>query len=251
MKKILLLVLSVVLSTTTYAGTIRPDIDEQKYLDFGKDFFCVRQLVTIKEKENEPSFGLASCVILNEHWCITAAHITEDDFDVVKVIIGDRAYCLDKIIVPREFNPAEKRGDIALGFCEKGFGEVKKPKLYEDKIKVGQVCSIAGFGKYGNMESGAKIVDGKLRAGSNKISYRYNDMVMCEASKENPTVLEFLPNVGDSGGGLFVQGKLAAITCLIFGKNGSANSKYGDEAGFVELYPYIEWIKDHVKKTEM
>lgn len=247
----LFLILAILISSVAHAGTIRPDVDEQKYLDFGKEFFCVKQLLTIKETEDEPIYGMASCVVINKHWIITAAHITENDFDVIKVIIDGKAYCITKIIVNKNFTGDVGKGDIALGFCKEGFENVKSPQLYEEKIQIGQLCSIAGYGKYGNMVSGAKITDGKIRAGSNRISYKYNDMVMCEASETNQTTLEFLPNIGDSGGGLFVQGKLAAITCLIFGKNGKADSTYGDEAGFVEIYPYLEWIKNYVKKTEM
>lgn len=250
MNKILTVILMIFMLSTSYAGTIRHDVDEQEYLKFGQEFFCVKKLVLVQQNPDQKN-NTASCVILNKHWCITAAHITEEEFDCIKVVFEDKEYCLDKIIVHKNFQPELNNGDIALGFCSEGFEDIPFPQLNEEKVEIEQICSIAGFGQYGNMKTGAKIIDGKIRAGSNRISYRYNDMLMCEASEDDPTILEFLPNIGDSGGGLFVNGKLSGITCLIFGKNGKADSTYGDEAGFVEIYPYLEWIKNHVKKTQM
>lgn len=251
MKPILLVVLMILISTCK-AGTIRHDVEESKYLDFGKKFFCVKQLITVKDRAGNKEYGVASCVILNEHWCITSAHVADSDLDFVKVVIDDKDYCIDKIIIHNNFDSKKHTGDIALGFCEKGFGKNIHPtKIYKEKINTGEFCSIAGYGKYGNMKSGARIFDGKIRAGSNKIEYRYNDMIICDGSEKNPTSLEFLPNIGDSGGGLFIKGELAGITSLVLGNKGKTDSQYGDEAGFVELYQYREWIKKYVKKTQM
>jgi hypothetical protein len=248
------ILLTVFVLSNSFAGTIRNDVDEQKYLNFGQKFFCVQKLVCVNENEKkELSSGKRySCVILNKHWCITVAHLAEKDTTCIKVIIGDDVHYIDKLIINKNYDEELKFGDIALGFCSKGFGDnVGDLKLYEEKTNIGQLCSIAGYGKYGNMQSGAKIFDYKIRAGSNKILYKYNDMLICDGSELEPTSLEFLPNVGDIGGGLFVNGKLAGITCLIIGKNGKANSQYGDEVGFVEIYRYLEWINNYVKKTQM
>ena len=241
-----------IILSTSYAGTIRPDVEEQEYVDFGKKFFCVKRLIAINEDEKDPSFTAASCVILNKHWCITAGHVTLNEFTSIKVLVGNKVCCIDTLVLNKNFDPSKKVGDIALGFCKEGFGDdIKKPILKKSRVEIGDLCSIAGYGRYGNMETGAKISDYQMRAGSNTISYKYSDMVICDGSKENPTQLEFLPNIGDSGGGMFINGELAGITCLVLGKNGQANSKYGDEVGFVELHKYIEWIENHVKKTEM
>lgn len=248
------ILLTIFVLSNSFAGTIRNDVDEQEYLNFGQKFFCVQKLVSVNENEKqEVSSGQQySCVILNKHWCITTAHVAKKDTTCIKVIIEDNVHHIDKLIINKNYDEKSKFGDIALGFCSRGFGDnIREPKLYEEKIKIGQLCSIAGYGKYGNMESGAKIFDYKIRAGSNKILYKYNDMLICDGSESEPTSLEFLPNVGDTGGGLFVDGKLAGITCLIIGKNGQANSQYGDEVGFVEIHRYLEWINNYVKKTQM
>lgn len=251
MKYIISIIMALMLISTAHPGTIRHDVEEEKYLELGQKYFCVKKLIASNSKNIEEA-TFASCVILNKHWCITAAHISQTEFDAINVIIDDKEHCIDKLIVNKNFEPSLYTGDIALGYCEKGFGEnVPNLKLHRKKIEVEELCTIAGYGRYGNMLSGARVSDFKIRAGTNRILYKYNDMCVCEASKDNPTGLEFLPSIGDSGGGLFIDGELAAITCLIIGKEGIANSKYGDEVGFVEIYKYLEWIDNYVKKTQM
>lgn len=232
-----------------FSGTIRPDVSESKYLDFGKKFFCVKQIYTQKKNETgKTEYGIGTCVVINEHWIITAAHIADRDFDSAYITIDQKKHCINKIIINPDYDTDKLTGDICLGFCEKGFGEVSEPTFRKKNIEIGEICSIAGYGQYGNMKTGAKIYDGKIRAGTNKIEFKYNDMVVCDASSDNTkTVLEFLPNVGDSGGGLFINGELAGIMSLVFSKDKVADSNYGDEAAFVELSPYLPWINKYVK----
>jgi hypothetical protein len=251
-KYIISVVLFIILCFSARGGTYRTDVEPQKYLDFGKKFYCVKTLSTEKKTENRTQFSTGSCVILNSHWIITAGHIADEPFDIAYVTIGKKKHFINKIIVNKNYNSKKLIGDIALGFCEKGFGEVETPVLMSEQIKLNSKCSIAGYGRYGDMKNGAKYFDGKIRAGTNTLVSRFHDMVVCVGSNDKTkTSLEFLPNVGDSGGGLFVDGKLAGIMSLVFSKDKTANSDYGDEAAFVEIYPYLEWINKYVKKTEM
>ncbi len=95
-------------------------------------------------------------------------------------------------------------------------------------------------------------MDNKLRGGTNKISSRKGDAVLITGSRDNTrTTLEWLPNTGDSGGGLFINGHLAGITSYVIGMDGKANSTYGDKGAFTEIYPYLKWINSHVKKESM
>lgn len=232
-----------------FSGTIRTDVSESKYLDFGKKFFCVKQIYTQAENEQgKTEYGIGSCVIIDKHWIITAAHIADRDFDSAYVMIDQKKYCINKMIINPDYDSKKLVGDICLGFCEKGFVEISKPIFRKKTIEIGDICTIAGYGQYGNMKSGAKIYDGKIRAGTNRVESKYNDMVVCDASSDNTkTALEFLPNVGDSGGGLFINGELAGIMSLVFSTDKVADSDYGDEAAFVELYPYLPWINKYVK----
>ena len=141
------LLLILFLSTSVLAGTMRHDVAESKYLEFGKKFYCVKQLVTTTKIEDATIYGFASCVILNKHWIITAGHIPEGrPVDTIKVLHNGNAYLIDKFIIHKDFDIKKHKSDIALGFCSQGFGEsVDKPKLYKDKIKIGDICSMAGI----------------------------------------------------------------------------------------------------------
>lgn len=238
-----------ILSNISLAGTMRHDVPEQEYLEFGKRFYCVKKIVGIKEHDNFKTYAIGSCIILNSNWIITCAHISED-VDYLYVIIDEQNYILDKLILNKQYDHKKMQGDIALGFCNKGFGKVTEPLLYTHKIAIGDYCSFAGYGKHGNMIKGAEKFDGALRAGTNRItSFFKKDLVLINASRDSSkTQLEFLQNVGDSGGGLFIQGKLAGITSLVLSSNKVVNSTYEDEGAFVELYPYLEWINHNVKK---
>lgn len=240
--------------SSVFAGTIRHDVPDSQYTEFGKKFYCVKQLVTTTKLEGSTEYGLASCVILNKHWIITAGHIPHGRrVDNIKVMHNGKAHLINKFIVHKDFDEKGRESDIALGFCKKGFGDdVMKPKIYQKKINIGDKCSAAGFGYYGTMNNGAGIMDNKLRGGSNIISERRNDAVLINGSKDSTqTTLEWLPNVGDSGGGLFVDGSLAGITSYVIGMDGKANSTYGDKGAFTEIYPYLQWINSYVKKESM
>lgn len=252
MRYLYVALMSILFCLVSNAGTIRHDVDDQKYLDFGKRFFCVHKIITQKTDGKQTVYGIGSCVVMNSHWIVTAAHITTDSFDKIEVEINKKRYLLDKFIIKKDYDIKKHRLDIALGFCEEGFGDIDKPELYTKPIEIGQQCSIAGYGIFGNMRDGVQKLDGKLRAGTNRINERYKDMVVCDASRDKTqTSLEFLPNIGDSGGGLFIDGKLAGITSLVMARDHKTDSTYGDEAAFTEIYPHIDWILKYVSKTEM
>ena len=248
MKTIFLVLL---LCGTVIGGTVRHDVAEKSVLEFGAKFYCTKKVVTFKQEKNSKLLGIGSCVILNEHWMITCGHLSEVPMDYMKVLIGDNEYCIDEFIVHKNFDAKNLCGDIALGYSKKGFGTVKdKPMLYEEKVKIGDYIAFAGYGCYGTMSTGATSHDYKLRAGTNRVSSKFKKdlLVITGSNDRTKTELEFLPNVGDSGGGLFVNGKLAGITSCVLSNDGKADSDYGDEGCFTEIYPYLEWIKNHVKK---
>ena len=239
------------ISSTAISGTIRPDVSDKEVLDYGQKFFCVKKVFTVKEVNSKNKIiGIGSCVILNNNWMITCGHLKEAPIDYIKVVIDNREHCINKLIVNKFYDTKKLFADIALGYCAKGFGDVSPAELYRDKVKLNDYCAIAGYGKHGTMISGAKLFDGKLRAGSNRInSFFKQDMVIVNGSSDRTkTKYEFLPNVGDSGGGLFIDGKLAGITSLVLTTDKVADSKYGDEGAFVQIYPYLEWIEKYVKE---
>ena len=56
------------------------------------------------------------------------------------------------------------------------------------------------------------------------------------------TELEFLISPGDSGGGLFIDQKLAGIHSYVYATDGKSDSDYGDVGCSTRVSDYIEWI---------
>lgn len=242
---------TILLTFATFAGTIDPNTPDSKYIDYGSQFHCV---VGICGVETDGGLFCASAVIIDKHHILTAAHVVYQS-DICFVTVKDKKYEISKVVVHKDFTETSFGvGDIALGYCEKDFELDFYPKLYESDDEVGKICSVAGYGLTGTFESGAKTSDGKKRAGSNMIDSVDYDMLICTPSRRNHkdyTALEFFLASGDSGGGLFIDGKLAGINSCIISSNGSSpKSRYNEEGGHTRVSKFIKWINDNKTKVD-
>jgi hypothetical protein len=157
------------------------------------------------------------------------------------------------MIVHKDFGGQFGTGDIAIGYCENGFNLEYFPPLYTDEDEKGKVASIAGWGLTGNFHTGTHRSDNKLRAGSNIIDGIDKDMLICSPSKwgtKDHTVLEYMIGSGDSGGGLFIDGKLAGINSCVMAVGRSPMSKYNEESGHTRISKFISWIKESKLKMK-
>ncbi len=237
-------VLLVVLCTTmSFAGTIDPQNSDKLYVEFGKKFPFIGQIYGSYEDETLYS---ASGVAIDDHHVLTAAHIV-DKAKAATFKINGSEFILERIMIPKDFNISKfGSSDIALAYSKKPFNLDFYPELYKDNNEIGKTCSIAGYGFTGNFIIGSKTYDGKLRAGSNAVDSFENDLLVCDASKKhsaNFTHLEFLIASGDSGGGLFIDNKLAGINSCVFGTTKSLMSKYNDKSGHTRVSSFIQWIE--------
>jgi hypothetical protein len=64
------------------------------------------------------------------------------------------------------------------------------------------------------------------------------------------TELEFLICSGDSGGGLFINKKLAGINSCVLAADKKPNSSYGDDAGHTRISKYVPWIKQKIEEKK-
>jgi hypothetical protein len=62
------------------------------------------------------------------------------------------------------------------------------------------------------------------------------------------TELEFLIASGDSGGGLFIDNKLAGINSCVMAVDKKPDSTYNDESGHTRISKFIGWIKENIEK---
>ncbi|NDC96102.1 hypothetical protein EB077_12410, partial [bacterium] len=141
--------------------------------------------------------------------------------------------------------------DIAILILDNSLDLDIYPKLYNTNDEVGRICYMSGFGLTGDFNTGFHKDDGKRRAGSNIIDKIEKNMLICSPSLESDkTELEFLIAGGDSGGGLFINNKLAGINSCLFARDKKGDASYGDESGHTRISYHIEWIENTIKETQ-
>jgi V8-like Glu-specific endopeptidase len=234
------------------AGTIDPSVPDSKYINYGSKFECVVQIYgnCLCKGENDPHEFSASAVVIKPHYIITAAHVVKDTTDV-NIKVGQKKYKISKIIVNKDFEKGNfGYNDIALGYCEEEIKISFYPDLYEKNDEVLKVVSICGYGMKGTFSTGTINSDGVKRAGSNVIDKIERNCLVCSVDEKRKTELEFMIGSGDSGGGLFLDGKLAGINSFVSADDGKPSSSYGDECGHTRVSSYINWIKENLKDEQ-
>jgi hypothetical protein len=235
------------LANVAAAGTRDPETPDSKYVSYGEKFECIGKLCG---KYKNGTNYCASAVAIKPRWIVTAAHVVQNS-EICFVTIKDKKILVKKINYPKEFEEGKfGHYDIAIGNCDEDMGLDFYPVLYENKDEVGKICSMSGYGITGTFHTGTKISDNKKRAGSNYIEHIDRDLLVCSASRRREksfTELEFIIGSGDSGGGLFIDGKLAGINSCVLASDKSPDSTYGDESGHTRISKYLDWINENIK----
>jgi hypothetical protein len=247
--KIILICLT--LSLQANAGTIDPQTPDSKYVEYGAKFHSVVKLCGSYE---DGKLFCASASLIDDHNFLTAAHVVKG-YMVCFVKIEGKSFPIKNIVINKNFEEDSFGfGDIAIGYSEKSFGLKYYPPLNEDENEVGKICSMAGYGLTGTFETGIYKSDNKKRAGSNRIDSTEKDLLICSPSKRGQkgyTSLEFMIGSGDSGGGLFIDGKLAGINSCVMVVGKVPKSKYGEESGHTRVSKFKNWIEEHrIKKSD-
>ena len=231
------------------AGTIDPNTPDEKYVEYGTQFECV---VEIMGSYEDNTLFSASAVAIDKNWVLTAAHVVKNArFAFLHNNSEKRCVIIDEIICHKDFEPKIfGKADIALCHTTSDLNMKSYPELYTDSDEMNKTCSIAGYGFTGTFHTGLKKNDGNRRAGSNSIDAIENDLLICTPSINNKTELEFLIATGDSGGGLFIDGKLAGINSCVTAIDKKPDSTYNDDGGHTRISNFLDWIRDNIKKRE-
>lgn len=233
--------------STLMAGTIDARVSDSKYIEYGSKHRCV---VKLQGRDNQKRNFYASAVIISPRWIITAAHLVEN-IEYAEIVHDNKTTKIKYICSHSDYKEdVFGKNDIAIGYLEDEVMLDFYPQLYKDNDEVSKVCSIAGYGITGTYQSKNRIMDQQKRAGSNIIDGTENHVLICSLNKGKKTSLEFLISNGDSGGGLFIDGKLAGINSCIFSTDGALDSNINDESAHTRISLFIEWIKTAMDTIE-
>ena len=247
MKILYLLLIAYLLSPISLnAGTRNPNIEDSEYLSYGSKFGCV---VALCGTEQDDQLYCASGVAIKPRWILTAAHVIKKA-KTCFVTANDKKINVS-IFIPHKNFESDNFGyyDIGLVYCDEDLLMVSYPELYRESDEVGKVCVMSGYGITGTFNTGAKIGDHKKRGGSNRISGTDRHLLICDL-KDSNTALEFLIASGDSGGGLFIDQKLAGINSCVLAVDDRPDSTYGDESGHTRISQHLEWIESTINENE-
>lgn len=230
-------------------GTIRPGGSDKEHIDYGAKFKCIFRIAgTYTDK---PETFVGSCVVIDKNFILTAAHVVDNAETAAIMGYDGKIYEITEIVVHKDFNRKKIEGyDIALCYCPTNIELEYYPPLYEDSDEVGKISCMSGYGFTGNFNTGVAVnkYDGKKRAGSNFIDKIEHGMLICSASEKKRTTLEYLICSGDSGGGLFIDKKIAGINSCVMADDGDPNSDFGDESGHTRISMHYDWINKNIEE---
>lgn len=221
------------------AGTIDDSVPDARYVEYGRSF--AKYTAKFRGQAEDGRTHVASAVLVAPRWAITAAHVAAGCTEVTLTYSGDRVGEIQRVIVHPEWADAGMgRNDIALLEAAADFGLEFYPPLSTGG-EVGKLASVVGYGATGPMSYGHTKVDGLLRAGTQRVDRIERNCLVCDITLRGSS-MEYGIAPGDSGGPLFVDGRLAGINSYTASPRSYTRSQYGEESGHTRVAVYREWI---------
>lgn len=227
------------LALSTSAITIRHDVEDNKYLEFGKKFPSVCALGRAGDG-----------TLIAPQWILSAAHVVnglQRRGQSIAARCGETDYAVEKVFVNPQWTQMGAH-DIALLKLSKPVAGITPAAIYLKSDEENQMATIVGHGDTRTGKGGEWISDNRVRAATSKID-RADEKWIYLSFDEPPkgTELEGAPGRGDSGGPAFIieKGKTFVVGVSSLGtdgKNGPAT--YGAVDSFVRVSQYKKWIDD-------
>lgn len=268
------LVATTSISAIAQAGTIRHDRSDWQYTNLAAS----STFNSVGEIFNN---GYESCsgTLVSSMWVLTAAHcvvLGQDTLGFGAFTVGGGRYTITDAVINRQWldwgsylnwgNQLFSTGtDIALLKLKNAVQNVTPAQLYATRDEYGKVGTYVGFGNTGNgfwgdvypnkfdgntgfqisrnpvKRAGQNVIDGFN--GSNILLSDFDDPYRSSNRSGSPVPLnlEYSIGNGDSGGGMFINGKVAGVHSY-----GDNNSRYGELFGSTRVSSFARWISDVV-----
>jgi len=221
-------------------GTTDERTPDAEYVAYGATFAAYT--AQFRGKNAEGREHLATAVLIAPRWALTAAHVADGCSGVELAYAGKRR-AVARVVTHPEWKDAIGWHDLALLEAEDDFEADFYPPLFEGDER-GKVASVCGYGITGRMGTGYDTSDGKLRAGCVVLARHEKACAVADIGARSPLPFGIAP--GDSGGPVFVEGRLAGINSYTASTSGSVRSRRGEESGHVRIALYREWIRSVV-----
>lgn len=223
---------------SAWAGTTDPQHPDARYVEHGRQFSTFT--LQVEATDGDGVIGVGTCVAIADRWLLTAAHIVHDASRVC-VVAGEKRWRVERWHLHGFDVDRMGHADISLLESEP-LGLERYAALADGTEKVGDAVDVAGYGFTGRLTTGWTHCDGQLRAGTNTIARSEDGVWVCHGAA-GTSPLEMLTAPGDSGGPLFVRGRVAGIHSTVQRNGrGKVRSTNGQESCHTRVADHLEWI---------